>query len=418
MRRPDAHQQAGQGGFAGRRRADDAQRLAGRQVEVDPAQDGGHATRGGGHGLLDRQQALGLGQRHGFVPRREVLQQLGQALPGTACGEQLLPHADGLLHRRHGTAAEDGAGDHHPGGDLALDGQQGAGTQDQRLQGDPHEAAGAVDVGGAVGRLGLLLEDAPVAAVPALADRRQHAHGLDHFGIAQVVVGEGAGGHRGLVGLRQRAAGDHLGEQGQGEENHRADQGDDAQQRVYEEDHQQVDGRPGSVEEGEQAVTGEELANLGQVLQGLRRVAAGAAQVALEGRIEDALVQAHVQPVAEADQHRGTHHLQQRHQHVEPEDQHREHHQGGDVAAGQHAVVDLHHVHRRRQHHQVDDPAETADHIKGMAQAFQSFRQLGTGLREILHLGAPLADGWIGSWRPYFYSWNPQSDPAPAPAVA
>ncbi|MCY1288992.1 hypothetical protein D9M70_380620 [compost metagenome] len=392
MRRPHAHQQARQGGLAGGRGADDAEGFAGREAETDPAQDADDAAGGGRRGLLHRQRALGLGQGHGVLARREVLQQLGQAFPGATGREQLLPDTDGLFHRRHGAATEDRTGDHHPRGDLALDHQQRTGTEDQGLQSDPHEAAGTVDVSGAIGGLGLFFEDALVAAIPALANRRQHAHGFDHFGIAQVVVGEGARRHGRLIGLHQRATGHHFGEQGQGKENHRTSQRDDAQQRVHEEDHQQVDGRPGRVEEGEQAIAGKELANLGQVLQCLRRIAAGTAQIALEGSIEDPLVQAHVQPVAEADQHGRAHHLQQCHEHVQPQHQYRQHQQGGDVAARQHSVVDLQHVERGREHHQVDDATEAAHHEERVAEAIQGFGQLGTGLREILHLGA-LLDG-------------------------
>ncbi len=47
-------------------------------------------------------------------------------------------------------------------------------------------------------------QNAQMAQVPALADRRQHAHGLDDLGIAQVVVGVLGGGEGGLIGFGQR----------------------------------------------------------------------------------------------------------------------------------------------------------------------------------------------------------------------
>ncbi|MNC30043.1 hypothetical protein D3C75_783150 [compost metagenome] len=158
-------------------------------------------------------------------------------------------------------------------------------------------------------------------AEPALADGRQHAHGLDDLGVAQVVVGIGGGGHGCLVGLGQRFARAGLGQPGEADQQQRADQGNDPEQGVNQGDHHQIDGRPWRVEEGEQAVAGEELAHLGQVLQGLRGVAASAAQIALEGSGEHALVKHHVESVADADQHAGAHHLQHSHQNVKADHQ-------------------------------------------------------------------------------------------------
>ncbi|MNE23720.1 hypothetical protein D3C80_1169900 [compost metagenome] len=135
------------------------------------------------------------------------------------------------------------------------------------------------------------------------------------------------------------------------------DQGDD----------HQIDGRPRCIEEGEQAVAGEELAHLGQVLQRLRRVAAGAPQIAFEGCAEHPFVEHHVEAVTDPDQHARTHHFQQGHQHVQAHDQHRQHQQGSDVAADQCAVIHLQHVHRRRQHQQVDHAAESGQGIEGPA---------------------------------------------------
>ncbi|MCY1444605.1 hypothetical protein D3C76_1030740 [compost metagenome] len=65
-----------------------------------------------------------------------------------------------------------------------------------------------------------------MALVPALADRRQHAHRLDDLGVAQVVVGVGGAGEGGLIGFGQRLVRRLLGEIGQAHQNQRADQGE------------------------------------------------------------------------------------------------------------------------------------------------------------------------------------------------
>ncbi|MNZ55027.1 hypothetical protein D3C78_729450 [compost metagenome] len=334
-------------------------------------QDADTGTRRAGKRTFHRERTERAGERHGWRPLGVFVEHLVQPAPGHAAAEQLLPAGDHLLHRGQRSAGKDRAGDHHAGGDLALDRQQRAGAEDQRLQGDAHETPDAADVGRAVGRQGLPLEDAHVALEPAAADRRQHAHRLDHLGVAQVVVGVDAGLLRRLVGLGQRLARGDFGEHGQAHQDQRADQGDQRQDRVDQVGDQQVDRRPRRIEEGEQRIAGEELAHLRQILQGLRRISAGTAEVALEGGSEDALVQLHVEAVADTDQHARAGDLQQCHQHVQAAHQDGQHQQRGDVAADQGAVVDLHHVHRRRQHQQVDHATERAQRVEGMPQTEQ-----------------------------------------------
>ncbi|MNJ62186.1 hypothetical protein D3C77_580160 [compost metagenome] len=154
---------------------------------------------------------------------------------------------------------------------------------------------------------------------------------------------------------------------------------------------QQVDRRPGRIEEGEQAVAGQKLAHLRKVLQGLGRVAAGAAQVAFEGSAEDASVEVHVEEVADPDQYAGADHLQGRHQHEQADYQQGEHGQGGDVAADQGAVVHLQHINSWRQHHDVYHAAEGGQGKKAAAQAEQHVGQLGTSAWWLVHRGLPLS---------------------------
>ncbi|MNE08347.1 hypothetical protein D3C80_1009950 [compost metagenome] len=165
-------------------------------------------------------------------------------------------------------------------------------------------------------------------------------------------------------------------------------------------DHQ-IDGCPGGIEEGEQAVAGQKLPHLRQVLQGLGRVAAGAAQVALEGGAEDASVEVHVQAVAHPDQHAGADHLQGRHQQEQPDHQQGEHGQGGDVTADQGAVIHLQHINCWRQHHDVYHAAEGGQGVKTAAQAKHHVGQLGTGAWRLVHRGLPLSQTGSPCGAPY-----------------
>ncbi|MNQ82059.1 hypothetical protein D3C85_971010 [compost metagenome] len=207
-----------------------------------------------------------------------------------------------------------------------------------------------------------------MALEPALADRRQHAHGLDDLGVAQVVVGVLGGGEGGLIGFGQRFLRRLLGEPGQGHQNQRADQRDQSEYRVNQIGDQQVDRRPRCIEESEQGVAGDELTNLGEILQGLGRVTSGAVQVALECSGENASVEVHVEAVADPDQYAGADHFQRGHQQEQTHHQDRQHRQRRDVATDQGSIIDLQHINSWRQHHDVYDAAEPCQQIKAAAQ--------------------------------------------------
>ena len=224
-----------------------------------------------------------------------------------------------------------------------------------------------------------------MVAKPAFANRRQHAHGFNHFGVAQVVVGKCRRGHGGLVGVGQRLAGADFSQVGQAKQQDGANQHGQPEQRVEQEAHQQVNRRPRGVKEGKQAITGEELTHIGQVVDGLRRVAASALEIAFKRSGEHPLVQHHVQLVANADQHGGAHQLQQLHQAIQRQRHQRQHQQRGFIAAGQHPVVHLQHIDGWHQAQQVDDKAECAKLIKAFAKTVQGVAQFSTGDKMFFH---------------------------------
>ncbi|MNP10911.1 hypothetical protein D3C76_1030750 [compost metagenome] len=150
---------------------------------------------------------------------------------------------------------------------------------------------------------------------------------------------------------------------------------------------QQVDRRPRCIEESEQAVAGEKLTNLREILQGLGRIASGAAQVALECSGEDAAVKVHVEAVADPDQHAGADHFQRGHQQEQTNHQQGQHRKRRDVATDQGPIINLQHVHGRRQHHHVDDTAEPCQRVKTAAQAKERVGQFGAGARLSMHFG-------------------------------
>ena len=96
-----------------------------------------------------------------------------------------------------------------------------------------------------------------------------------------------------------------------------------------------IDRRPGGVEEGEDAVAGQELADLGQVAEGALHRRTRLAQVGLEAGIEDAGAQYRIEPNAGTHQQARARPLGQR-SHREQEQGDQRHRQQRELAATDH----------------------------------------------------------------------------------
>ena len=153
---------------------------------------------------------------------------------------------------------------------------------------------------------------------------------------------------------------------------------------------QQVDRRPWRIKEREQAVAGEKLTHLREILQGLGRIASGAVQVALECGGENASIEVHVEAVADPDQHAGAEHFKRGHQQEQAYHQNGQHRQRCDVATDQGSIIDLQHVNGWRQHHDVDDAAETRQGVKTTTKSEECVSQFGSRVRLLVHLADPL----------------------------
>ncbi len=356
--RPDAQHYPRQARLAGAGRTDHADHRAGRDRQGQATQGARLAAGRRRVQRFQQQVATRLGQFHAPLAGGEFVEQAAQPAIGIARRAPLLPHADQLVDRPQRTSHQDRAGDHHPRGDASLHRQPGAEAEHQGLQGDAQVFTQRVDPRRALAGQALLVEERLVQPFPAPAHAAEHAHRLDHLGVAQVVAGQLAGLDRQLAGLGQRRTGGAFVEPGEGHQGQRADQREQAEPGVEEEDHQQVDREPGCVEEGEQRLAGDELAQGGQVVQRLAGLLAAGAQVAFEGGGVDPPVQLAVEAFADPHQDEAAQRLQRAH-----EDEHAKRHQGqhqqGDfVGRGQHAVVHLQHVQRGHQHQQVDHPGE------------------------------------------------------------
>ncbi|MNO82587.1 hypothetical protein D3C76_738670 [compost metagenome] len=276
----------------------------------------------------------------------------------------MLPRTDQRFGRRHGAPQQNGHGDHHPGGNLVLDHQDGTQAQGQGLPGHAHKTRQRGDPRAAVAGFALLSDNPLLHVVPAPTQGREHAHRLNHFGVLQGTV-DVAGRRDGQpVGFAHALACGQFVPDRQPGQDQRTDDGEHSQPRMEQERGDHVDRQPRRIEDGDQGRTGHELADAVQVAQHLRRVGAVFLEAALKGGIEYPLTQLGVQACAHLDHDLAAHPFQRTTERKEPEQNQAQHQQGGFIAAGQDAVEDLHHVDRRDQHQQVDHTAEQCQHAE------------------------------------------------------
>ncbi|MNF88935.1 hypothetical protein D3C84_714390 [compost metagenome] len=206
--------------------------------------------------------------------------------------------------------------------------------------------------------MGLGGNDPLLQQAPALTQRPEHAQGLDHFSVVQRAVHIDRRLHAQAIGFAQPRARRQFAPQRQADQHQGEHQCQHAEPGVKDERHQQEDRQPGCIEQGDQALPGNQLAQRCQVGEHLRRVGVVLAQAASEGGVENPLAQGFVQPRAHANHHLAAHPLDQGAEHEQSQGDQGEHEQGGFVATGEYPVVHLHHVERRHQHQQVDHATE------------------------------------------------------------
>ena len=126
---------------------------------------------------------------------------------------------------------------------------------------------------------------------------------------------------------------------------------------MHQPDDGEEDRRPRRIEQGVDAGAGEEGADEAEIAQRLR-VGGAAVEGGAQAGGDQLGRQLAIEPLADAGEDLAAHHLQQ----AEDEDgdagDDRQHHQRLDLAAGEDAIVHLHHVDGRGEYEQVDEQAE------------------------------------------------------------
>jgi hypothetical protein len=218
-------------------------------------------------------------------------------------------------------------------------------AEDGELQEQSQELGEREAGGGAVGGAvlgGLRLE---MGAAPAGGERGHHAHAVDDLGVARHGLRAALGLDGGEAGLLESLSRHGLVGERENEEQDRTAQRDTAHQRVQQEDHGDVDGHPGEVEERQHARRAKKAAAQAEVAQRLHPVGQPA-QLGFDGTREAFGCHARLDPGRDTLHHHAAAELQHREDHQSEARQQGQIQQGVQVARRQNAVEHLHHVDR------------------------------------------------------------------------
>lgn len=171
-----------------------------------------------------------------------------------------------------------------------------------------------------------------------------------------------------------------FGQEGQCDQNDRADQRGDADQRMECKTDGEIKRQPWQIVQCARPHPGQEGADVVEITQRLKSLAA----VADDKRhpdddVIDPAAQHLVQCRSDPDQNAAADQVEDTLDDIEPACQHDQADQRGDTAARQHPVVDLKHEERAGEIQNVDDEAHHADTDKGTAAGAKRRTQLGPG---------------------------------------
>lgn len=247
---------AEQGGFAGGAGSDHTQCGARFDPKADALEHRGGRARRLDDGAFQEDFTPRGGQRHRRFAVWGGAEQFVEPLVSGPRLRKTPPGADHQVQRRQGAAQQYGTRDHQTRCDLPVDGQIGAETKDQRLDGQPVSLRQRGDQAALGTGLALQLEQQGLLVLPAGPHPGQHAHGLDHFRVAQIALGELVGLHGVPVGFLQVFAGSRFVPDSKARQHERRNQADCPENRMEQEHHPQINRKPGGVKKREEARPG------------------------------------------------------------------------------------------------------------------------------------------------------------------
>jgi hypothetical protein len=259
-RLPGGDKQPRQGGFAGCRRADDRNGLAGLGGEGYVVQHRHLGTRRRERDILDIELPLRRRQRHALLRQRRRREEAHQPIAGGAVVHNLLPRADRLLDRSERSTHDDRGADHRPARDHLVDRQYRSDAEDGDLEQQPYGFGDRDHDGRPAARRKVKVDDLAIARHPLVGDAAGHAHGGDRLRIAHHHLGSAHAAEPLHVGCAQGRTGDVFVQPGQGDEDQAAEKAHSSQPGVQQKHHREINGRPKRVEQGEECGASEKAA--------------------------------------------------------------------------------------------------------------------------------------------------------------
>ena len=212
---------------------------------------------------------------------------------------------------------------------------------------------------------------------PAVEDVLPHAQAMDQLGLGADGVGEAVGLQHGLVRLVHHLACHPLVQQGQHDQQRAPGHRQPAQPRMEQEDRDQEHRGPGQVEQGDEGGRGQKPLHGFEVAQpGVGAKPPGCAPGQGQHRREHPPVQPVLEPGAGAGHDPAAGVFQHAHDEIQEGRQQGQRQQRLARLTAQHAVIDLQHVDRPRQHQQVDEHAEHKGRDEQPAPGLQRAAQL------------------------------------------
>ena len=258
----------------------------------------------------------------------------------------------------------------------------GADAEHRRLQQEPYGFRHTTECADHIRRAAHGFEIGTVGFGPPRRQRAAHIHRRDGFGIAAIRFHQPAAHARLLVHFAGRRTAGLFGDDREPEQNQAAGKRGHAQPKMNEKAQGQEDRHPRQIDDGNGPGAGQKAADLVEIAQWLL---GGSDALRLQSEPDDGSMDRGAQMVVE--QH-GAARDDARANEIEHAlkgvgaDQHdRQSEQGGHTAARQHAVVNLKHVKRTRQHQQVHGGREHRDAPESASEVPER------GLYAGMHLG-------------------------------
>ena len=303
-----------------------------------------------------------MGQLHRLMLGRQERQQLLQPSPALARRHEAAPVGDGEVHGGERARGQDRPGDDDARRRLLADHEECTDGQRGRLQDHAQHPVDRAEAAADVARPLLRLHVAAVCLAPLVSHAAREAHRHDHLGVLPAGFREAVAGTGKARRLHGRLARVDIGEDGEDDQHDCADQRSGAQQRVECKQDEQIERKPGQVEQGSRRAARKKRADSVEIADRLDAVVTAThAHGHPHHRVVDAPRKGFIERGTDPKQQARADQIDQALAREQDQRQHGQSDQRRYAAAGQHPVVDLEHEEGAREHQDAAHAAQQPD---------------------------------------------------------